>query len=288
MYMLLSVDKINVEKSDEEYVSGTHIQWCSGKSLSEAIKLARKTEKVNHNMNIAVVDASYDSYAMGRYYSKKKRLDLNYIGFIKDGVPNIEEILQTLGDRYIYVYDDVYFIGKELYSMDFLPMGIYHKITKDDLNKDKLRLDKDKSVNVKPMFSYTEYCNNEVLQKDIDTLLSLGSETVFLKTKYTNGERYLLVGHINYELLEDIYKVFKLESDIFYEEMADFMNFSYVRKLESKLKDIKQAFFEKYPNVKDSNISGVGIDKISSIMGFMDRVLPEDIMKNIRSELVCQ
>ena len=83
-------------------------------------------------------------------------------------------------------------------------------------------------------------------------------------------------------------KVFKLDSDIFYEEMADFMNFSYVRKLESKLKEIKQAFFEKYPNVKDSNISGVGIDKISSIMGFMDRVLPEDIMKNVRSELVCQ
>lgn len=286
MYMLLNVDKINVEKSDEEYVSGTHIQWCSGKSLSEAINLARETEKVNHNMNIAVVDASYDSYTMGRYYSKKKRLDLNYIGSIEDGVLNIEEILQTLGDRYIYVYDDVYFIGKELYSMDFLPMGIYHKITKDDLNKDKLRLDK--SVNVKPIFSYTEYCNDEGLQKNIDTLLSLGSETVFLKTKYANGERYLLVGHINYELLEDIYKVFKLENDIFYEEMADFMNFSYVRKLESKLKEIKQAFFEKYSNVKDSNISGVGIDKISSIMGFMDRVLPEDIMKNIRSELVCR
>jgi hypothetical protein len=223
---------------------------------------------------------------MGRYYSRKKRLDLNYIGSIKDGVPNIEEIIQSLGGNYIYVYDDAYFIGKDLYSMDFLPMGIYHNITKDELNKDILRLNK--SVNIKPIFSYTEYCNDVILQKDIDTLLSLGKEIVFLKTKYTNGERYLLVGHANYELLEDLYRVFKLDSDIFYEEMADFMNFSYVRKLESKLKEIKQAFFEKYPNIKDSNISGVGIDKITPIMGFMDRVLPEDIMKNIRSELICR
>lgn len=281
MYMLL-----NVDNSNGEYVSGTHIHWCSGKSLSEAINLARETAKVNSDIDIAVVDGIYDSYSMGRYYSRKKRLDLNYIGSIKDGVPNIEEIIQSLGGNYIYVYDDAYFIGKDLYSMDFLPTGIYHNITKDELNKDILRLNK--SINIKPIFSYTEYCNDEVLQENIDILLSLGKEIVFLKTKYTNGERYLLVGHINYELLEDIYKVFKLESDIFYEEMADFMNFSYVRKLESKLKEIKQAFFEKYPNVKDSNISGIGIDKLSPIMDFMDRVLPEDTIKNIRSELICQ
>lgn len=71
MYMLLLIDK-----EENGKVDGTHLQWCSGCSIEEAEKSARATEKANGNrISVAVIDEVYDSYAMGRQYKEKKRLD---------------------------------------------------------------------------------------------------------------------------------------------------------------------------------------------------------------------
>lgn len=52
MYMLLQIDK-----EENGFVDGTHIQWCCACSLNEAIKRARDTEKANSNrISVAVVE----------------------------------------------------------------------------------------------------------------------------------------------------------------------------------------------------------------------------------------
>lgn len=72
MYMLLQIDK-----GENGFVDGTHIQWCCACSLNEAIKRARDTEKANSNrISVAVVDELYGSYTLGRYYKEMKRLDV--------------------------------------------------------------------------------------------------------------------------------------------------------------------------------------------------------------------
>lgn len=71
MYMLLQIDH-----EAEGNVDGTHLQWCCACSLEEAANRARATEAANGNrISVAVVDAHYDSYAIGRFYEGMKRLD---------------------------------------------------------------------------------------------------------------------------------------------------------------------------------------------------------------------
>ena len=71
MYMLLQVDK-----EENGFVSGTHIEWCCACTLEDAKKRAKATEQVNGNrINVAVVDELYNSYCLGKYYQRLKRLD---------------------------------------------------------------------------------------------------------------------------------------------------------------------------------------------------------------------
>ena len=72
MFMLL-----NIDKEENGFVDGTHIEWCCACSLKEATARARGTEKVNSNrITVAVVDELYDSYAHNKYYKNLKRLDV--------------------------------------------------------------------------------------------------------------------------------------------------------------------------------------------------------------------
>lgn len=71
MYMLLQVDK-----EENGFVSGTHIEWCCACTLEDAEKRARMTEQANSNRTtIAVVDELYNSCCLGKYYKNLKRLD---------------------------------------------------------------------------------------------------------------------------------------------------------------------------------------------------------------------
>lgn len=71
MYQLLLI-----EKENGRFVTGSHIQWCSGKTLEEASVMARETERTNSfRINVAVVDSGYDAYSLGRTYSDVVRLD---------------------------------------------------------------------------------------------------------------------------------------------------------------------------------------------------------------------
>lgn len=71
MYQLLLI-----EKENGNLVTGSHIQWCSGKTLEEASAMARETERANSfRINVAVVDNGYDAYSLGRTYTDVVRLD---------------------------------------------------------------------------------------------------------------------------------------------------------------------------------------------------------------------
>ncbi len=71
MYQLLII-----EKEKGELVTGSHIQWCCGKTLEEASEMARETELANSlRFNVAVVDSGYDAYTYGRTYTDVVRLD---------------------------------------------------------------------------------------------------------------------------------------------------------------------------------------------------------------------
>lgn len=73
MYMLLNIDTID---KDDQLVNGTHIQWCCACNLEEASQCARETETANNgHIAVAVVDVAYSTTAVGRYYTKLKRLD---------------------------------------------------------------------------------------------------------------------------------------------------------------------------------------------------------------------
>jgi hypothetical protein len=65
-----------VEKENGGLVTGSHIQWCVGKTLEEASEMARETEFANSlRINVAVVDNGYDACSDGRRYTDIVRLD---------------------------------------------------------------------------------------------------------------------------------------------------------------------------------------------------------------------
>ena len=68
---------LQIENETSGIVSGTHLQWCCACTLEEATKRARETETANHNhISVAVVDALYNSYSLGKHYSNLQRLDV--------------------------------------------------------------------------------------------------------------------------------------------------------------------------------------------------------------------
>lgn len=190
-----------------------------------------------------------------------------FLGKVSEGIENLESVLNNLGNGFIYIENDAYYKGTELYKVDFIPFSLYHIANKYDIEIDINKLSKNKKSlsKIKPTFSLKEYCNDEDLQISVDNLLSLGKNIVFLL--YNKDNSKFTIGHLDRELIGYLYSVIDLKTSIFYEEMADYMNFTLVDKLENELKIATDSFTKRYGRGLD--FINVSIDKLTPVMNFM-------------------